>query len=128
MPRWRRARFFDIGQTVETKQVLEALTALSQESRLAAFRLLVAAGPDGLSAGEIAESLGVVPATLSFHLKMLTHAGLLVSTREGRSIRYRVSFETMNGVVDFLTSNCCGGDPAKCFPAAQPKKKVARRR
>lgn len=110
---------------METPEVLGALSALAQESRLAAFRLLVSAGPAGLAAGEIAEQLQISPATLSFHLKMLSHAGLLDSQREGRSIRYTASFETMDGVIHFLTSNCCGGDPASCFPTATRKKRAS---
>lgn len=108
------------------KNALDALSALAQESRFAAFRLLVSAGPEGLPAGQIAERLQVSPATLSFHLKLLSHAGLLHSRREGRSIRYTVSFETMNDLLAFLTSNCCDGDPAQCFPATQPAKATSR--
>ena len=112
---------------MEEKVVLDALSALSQRSRLAVFRLLVEAGGEGLAAGEIADRLGVAPATLSFHLRLLTQAGLLVSSREGRSIRYLANVETMSGLIGFLTDNCCGGDPAACFPLARPKRRAARR-
>lgn len=110
---------------METSEVIDALSALAQESRLSAFRLLVGAGPEGLAAGEIAEALGVAPATLSFHLKMLSHAGLIHSQREGRSIRYMASFDVMGELVDFLTSNCCGGDPGSCLPQRKPRRRAA---
>jgi ArsR family transcriptional regulator, arsenate/arsenite/antimonite-responsive transcriptional repressor len=103
---------------METRQALAALSALAQESRLAVFRLLVGAGPAGLAAGEVAEKLGVPPATLSFHLRMLVHANLLRSERQGRSIRYFARFDAMNGLVEYLTDHCCGGDPSACLPAA----------
>jgi DNA-binding transcriptional ArsR family regulator len=101
-------RFHIIGN-METKQIINALGALAQESRLAIFRLLVEAGPPGLAVGAIAESLGLANATLSFHLKELTQAGLTVATPNGRSIIYSANFATMNGLVDYLTENCCAG-------------------
>ena len=94
---------------METKQVLAALAALAQESRLAAFRLLVQAGPDGLAASKIAEHLEMAPSSLSFHLKELSHAGLVSARQEGRFVFYSASFDTMNGVLAFLTANCCNG-------------------
>jgi DNA-binding transcriptional ArsR family regulator len=106
---------------METKRALGALSALSQESRLAIYRLLVSIGPEGLLAGEIAEQLEVVPATLSFHLKTLTVAGLIGCERQGRSLRYRANFEQMNALVGFLTDQCCGGNPAACWPAKLQK-------
>ena len=99
---------------METKLVIAALSALAQESRLAAFRLLVQAGPAGMSPGKISEALGVPASSLSFHLKELTHAGLIVPRQDGRFIIYAVNVDTMNGVLGFLTENCCGGTP--CFP------------
>ncbi len=101
---------------METKDVLAALAALAQESRLAVFRLLVQAGPAGLAASKIAEQLDIAPSSLSFHLKELTHARLLTSKQDGRFIIYAARFDTMNGLVGFLTENCCGGVPcgAKC--------------
>lgn len=99
---------------METMNVISALSALAQESRLAAFRLLVQAGPQGLAATKIAEALGLAPSSLSFHLKELTYAKLIRQVREGRSLIYSVNFETMNGVLGFLTENCCGGNP--CTP------------
>lgn len=83
------------------------LAALAQESRLALFRLLVQRGPDGLPAGEIAARLKVPPATMSFHLKELSNAGLLKSRQEGRFIYYAPDFKAMRGLVDYLTENCC---------------------
>lgn len=93
---------------------VKALAALAQESRLAIFRLLVQSGPVGLIVGKIAEPLNISPATLSFHLKELTHAGLLRSRNEGRFIYYTANFEAMNALLGFLTANCCGGNP--CTP------------
>jgi DNA-binding transcriptional ArsR family regulator len=95
---------------METKNVIAALAALAQESRLAVFRLLVQAGPQGMPATKIAEALRIAPSSLSFHLKELTHANMVVQTKAGRSLIYSVNFETMNGVIGFLTENCCGGN------------------
>src|SRR5688572_3068155 len=100
---------------METKQAIQALSALAQESRLAIFRLLIQAGPAGLPAGAIGEKLDLPPATLSFHLAGLTRAGLAQSRQEGRFVIYSASFENMNGLVAFLTENCCGG--ASCEPS-----------
>ena len=97
-----------------------ALGALAQETRLAIFRLLVQAGPDGLPAGVIAERLGVAPPTLSFHLSQLSNAGLITSVRQSRSIVYAPDFDAMRGLVGFLTENCCGGDPSRCAPPTFP--------
>lgn len=99
---------------MNTKHVIAALTALAQESRLAIFRLLVQAGPRGLAAAQIAEGVGVAPSLLSFHLKELLHANMVTQTREGRSLIYAANFDTMNGVLGFLTENCCGGNA--CSP------------
>jgi ArsR family transcriptional regulator len=103
-------------------QAVSALSALAQPSRLAAFRLLVAAGPEGMSAGSIGEKLDLPPATLSFHLAGLTRAGLAQSRQDGRFVIYTANFENMNSLVAFLTENCCGGAscaPAACQPATQ---------
>ncbi|MDQ2104583.1 metalloregulator ArsR/SmtB family transcription factor [Azospirillum sp. C340-1] len=111
---------------MEKKAVLSALSALSQETRLDIFRLLVQAGPEGRAAGAISETLGVSPATLSFHLTQLTHAGLIAQRREGRSLIYSTDFDRMNGLVGFLVENCCGrsANPAArapiCAPAPEP--------
>ena len=100
---------------MENKGAVTALAALAQESRLATYRLLVQAGPDGLAASRIAEALGVPPSSLSFHLKELTHAGLVVPRQEGRFVIYAAQFDTMHALVGFLTENCCGGQA--CAPA-----------
>jgi DNA-binding transcriptional ArsR family regulator len=107
---------FHYSANMETMQAVTALSALAQPSRLAAFRLLVGAGPEGMSAGAIGQELGLPPATLSFHLAGLTRAGLAQSRQDGRFVIYTANFENMNSLVAFLTENCCGG--AACAPAA----------
>ncbi|SFU44092.1 ArsR/SmtB family transcription factor [Pseudoduganella namucuonensis] len=102
---------------METKAVLAALAALAQESRLAAFRLLVQIGPRGLAASRIAEELDMAPSSLSFHLKELAHAGLVTARQDGRFVIYSANFDTMNGVLSFLTDNCCAGQG--CLPSAK---------
>jgi ArsR family transcriptional regulator len=101
---------------MQTADVLLALAALAQESRLRVFRLLVQAGPAGLAASRIAGELDIAPSSLSFHLKELTHARLLTARQEGRFIIYSADMAAMNGLVGFLTENCCGGVP--CGPGA----------
>jgi ArsR family transcriptional regulator len=99
---------------METKQILSALAALAQESRLAIFRQLVQAGPIGLSAGKIAGALDIPPSSLSFHLKEMAYANLVTSRQEGRFVIYSANFETINGLIAYLTENCCAGNP--CMP------------
>jgi ArsR family transcriptional regulator, arsenate/arsenite/antimonite-responsive transcriptional repressor len=99
---------------METKTAVIALSALAQESRLAVFRALVEAGPDGLPAGKISELTGIAPSSLSFHLKELSHAAMVNSRQDGRFVIYTANFETMNALLGFLTENCCGG--ASCLP------------
>lgn len=99
-----------------SETVVRALSALAQEHRLALFRLLVQAGPEGLAAGAIAEALGVPASSLSFHLAQLTNAGLIAQRRDGRSLIYSADYGAMNALVGFLMENCCGG--AVCAPAA----------
>lgn len=101
---------------METTSATTALGALAQETRLAAFRLLVRSGPAGLPAGVIAERLGVPPATLSFHLKELERARLLIARRESRQIYYAADFEGMRELLAFLMDDCCQGDPQMCAP------------
>jgi len=96
---------------METKSVIAALAALAQDSRLAIFRMLVQAGPAGIAAGKIAETAKITPSSLSFHLKELTHAGLVESRQEGRFVIYSARYATMDAVIGFLTNNCCGGVP-----------------
>lgn len=103
---------------MENRDAVVALAALAKESRLATFRLLVQAGPKGLAASKIAEALGMPPSSLSFHLKELTHANLIVPRQEGRFVMYAAQFETMNALLGFLTENCCGGNP--CSPIGSP--------
>ena len=93
-----------------------ALAALAQESRLAVFRLLVRSAPDGLTPGVIGEQLELPAPTLSFHLKALAQAGLVSAVQEGRYLRYRAEIKTINTLIDFLTEDCCGGDPDRCSP------------
>ncbi|MDM4771372.1 transcriptional regulator [Solimonas fluminis] len=94
---------------MKPESAVTLLAALAQNSRLALFRLLVQKGPEGMPAGEIAEHLGVAPNTLSFHLKELSNAGLLKSRQEGRFVYYAPDFKAMNGLLAYLTENCCGG-------------------
>jgi DNA-binding transcriptional ArsR family regulator len=107
---------FQYYENMEIKQAVIALTALAQESRLRVFRLLVPAGSEGMSAGEIAERLDLPPATLTFHLKELSHAGLVESRREGRSIIYSLRCDGMRELLNFLAKDCCKGQPELCGP------------
>jgi ArsR family transcriptional regulator len=102
---------------MEMKQVLAALAALAQETRLSLFRLLVQAGPRGVSVGEIGASVACAPATLSFHLKEMVHAGLIEARQQGRFIFYSANYARMNELLSYLTENCCAGDGADCAPA-----------
>jgi DNA-binding transcriptional ArsR family regulator len=106
---------------MESTSAVLALGALAQETRLAIFRLLVEKGPEGLCAGDIGAKLRLAPATLSFHLKELTRAGLLEARQEGRFIYYAPDFEHMNGLVSYLTENCCGGEG--CAPVGTPARR-----
>jgi len=95
-------------------QAVDALSALAQETRLRVYRLLVEAGPEGVSAGRISEELGLPPATLSFHLAHLARAGLAQSRQDGRFVIYSADFQNMNALVGYLTENCCSG--GSCAP------------
>ncbi|CDG84981.1 ArsR/SmtB family transcription factor [Janthinobacterium agaricidamnosum] len=99
---------------METSTAIISLAALAQESRLAVFRLLVQAGPEGLAASKIAEALDIAPSSLSFHLKELAHANMVTAAKAGRSIIYSANYDSMNGLLAFLTENCCGG--VACTP------------
>ena len=95
---------------MEERDVIKALAALAQPHRLKAFRALVVAGQSGLTPGVIATELEVPAATLSFHLKELVHAGLITQERSGRNLIYRAEYARMNGVLAYLTDNCCQGE------------------
>ncbi len=94
---------------MDEQDVVKALAALAQPSRLRAFRTLIVAGPLGLTPGAISEELGVAATTLSFHLKELVHAGLITQQRDGRNLIYRAAYERMNAVLAYLTAHCCQG-------------------
>ena len=94
---------------MQETDVVRALAALAQEVRLRVFRALVVAGPAGLTPGDLAAQLEVAPNTLSFHLKELSHAGLISQERQGRNLFYRAAFDTMNALLAYLTENCCEG-------------------
>jgi DNA-binding transcriptional ArsR family regulator len=101
---------------MDTELALDALRALSQEHRLAAFRQLIQAGPSGLSVGELRDRVGIPPATLSAHLNVLRAAGLVTDVREGRVIRVRADYTRMNALLAYLTEHCCAG--TACTPVA----------
>ncbi len=98
------------------EKAIRALAALAQEHRLAAFRLLVQAGSNGMAAGTLADALGVPASSMSFHLAQLTHAGLISQRRQSRSLIYTADYAAMNALMGYLTENCCGG--AACRPDA----------
>src|SRR5215813_6826834 len=112
---------------MKTGDVLAGLSSLAQETRLAVFRLLVRRGPGGLSAGAIADELDVPASSLSFHLHHLMHAGLITQERRSRQLIYAANYARMNGLVGYLTENCCGG--ASCSPVCEvpPRSEGARR-
>jgi DNA-binding transcriptional ArsR family regulator len=101
---------------MEMAEAIKRLSALAQDSRLAVFRLLVKAGPDGLAAGEISRALDIAPNTLSAQLLVLSNAGLIRARRDGRSIIYSADFDAMSDLLLFLTEDCCGGKPEICAP------------
>ncbi len=114
---------------MQSTDAVTALAALAQDTRLGVFRLLVQQGPSGLAAGEIAGQLGIAPATLSFHLKELAHAGLVSSRQDGRFVFYAANFGAMNALLDYLTENCCVADGGPscgpivgCEPVRAPRR------
>jgi ArsR family transcriptional regulator, arsenate/arsenite/antimonite-responsive transcriptional repressor len=110
---------------MDTKSVVSALAALAQESRLAIFRVLVQAGPEGLAAGKIGDTTNIAPSSLSFHLKELLHADLIDSRQDGRFIIYSARYATMDTLIGYLTENCCGGVPClECEPTPAKGKKA----
>ena len=112
---------------MESDEAVVALEALAQASRLGIFRLLVEAGPTGLSAGRIAERMKLPSPTLSFHLAQLKHARLIACRREGTSLIYSADFGAMNDLVGFMTENCCGGNAAQCAPVRKVSHKRHRK-
>jgi ArsR family transcriptional regulator, arsenate/arsenite/antimonite-responsive transcriptional repressor len=105
---------------MDQKGAIVALGALAQETRLEVFRLLVATGPQGLPAGVIAERLGVMPSSLTFHLNQLHHAGLITQRRQSRQLIYSAEYSAMNDLLAYLTENCCGRGQS-CVPACNPR-------
>ena len=105
---------------MNTKDAVVTLACLAQEARLDIFRLLVQTSPAGLAAGDIAARLDMPASTLSFHLKELSHAGLIKSEQSGRFIYYSTDFAAMNGLLAFLMENCCGGQKDCCAPPEPP--------
>jgi len=101
---------------MKSKAAISSLLALAQESRLTIFRMLVQAGPNGMSAGKIGEITEIAPSSVSFHIKELVNAGLVISRKDGRFIIYTANFDSMSELIAFLTENCCGGNP--CLPIA----------
>lgn len=111
---------------MDKTRTLKALAALAQDTRLEAFRLLVQAGAAGLTAGDLAERLGVSPPSLSFHMRGLAQAGLVRARQDGRFVHYSAAYEAMQSLIDFLTENCCGG--ASCAPAQSHPARIANNR
>jgi len=109
---------------METKAYVGALSALAHEGRLKIYRLLVKRGPAGLTVGEIGDKLHMPGATLSFHLSQLKHAGLVRARRDGRQLIQTADFDRMNGLVAYLTENCCGGQ--SCAPVCKPSQAMPR--
>lgn len=107
---------FDNTKNMEIKQAVKALAALAQETRLGVFRILVEAGKQGMSAGELAKELGIPSATLSFHLKELAATELISQAREGRSLIYTLRPNVINDLLHYLMEDCCQGRPELCQP------------
>jgi ArsR family transcriptional regulator, arsenate/arsenite/antimonite-responsive transcriptional repressor len=101
---------------MEKSGAVAALAALAQDNRLDVFRLLVQAGPEGMSAGKVADALDLAPNTLTFHFDRLRSAGLVTVRREGRSMIYAAQYDAMTSLLEFLTDNCCQGAAEKCAP------------
>ncbi len=114
---------------MKTPAVIEALGALAHEHRLAIYRLLVQRGPEGMPAGTIGQRIGLLPSSLTFHLQNLQRSGLITQRRDSRQLIYSADFTVMNGLVGYLTENCCGtGGSECCAPAvsAKPAKRAAK--
>jgi len=113
---------------MRSRQVIDALGALAHEHRLAIYRLLVTKGPEGLNAGAVADRVGLVPSSLTFHLQNLQRAGLISQRRDGRQLIYSADFGVMSALVGYLTENCCGGsaDCAPCAPSSPARSRKSR--
>jgi DNA-binding transcriptional ArsR family regulator len=111
---------------MKAKDVIEALGALAHEHRLGVFRLLVERGPAGLPAGRIAERMGLVPSSLTFHLQNLQRGGLITQRREGRQLIYSADFTAMTALVGYLTDKCCVESTAECCPPVRQPKSTKR--
>jgi DNA-binding transcriptional ArsR family regulator len=105
---------------MKTLQVIVALSALAHEHRLAIYRLLVERGPEGLPAGVIGERIGLVPSSLTFHLQNLHRAGLILQQRVSRQLIYSTDFDVMNGLIVYLTKNCCAASGEDCSTGCAP--------
>jgi len=105
---------------MKTERVIDALGALAHEYRLAIYRLLVERGPEGLPAGVIGQRVGLGPSSLTFHLQALQRAGLITSIRASRQVIYSADFATMDGLVGYLTDNCCAASTESCAPECKP--------
>lgn len=105
---------------MKTLEVIDALGALAHEHRLGVYRLLVEQGPNGLSAGVIADKIGLVPSTLTFHVQALQRAGLITQRRVSRQVFYAADFAAMNELLGYLTKNCCGQEEQTCAPVCKP--------
>jgi DNA-binding transcriptional ArsR family regulator len=112
---------------MENQDIVGALAALAQDSRLAVYRLLVKRGPEGLAVGEISERLEIPGPTLSFHLKELAQAGLVTARKQSRFVYYAANFDRMNALLAYLTENCCGVGAA-CAPVCAPNKTIERKK
>ncbi len=119
----KKAPLATSANTLDEEVAVTSLAALAQTQRLRAFRALVVAGPDGLTPGVIAEQLEIAPSALSFHLKELTHAGLVSSEARGRNLIYRAEFARMNALLTYLTEQCCQGESCAAVPTPSQKKK-----
>jgi ArsR family transcriptional regulator len=115
----------NIGLVMDSPQAVLALAALAHDTRLAIFRMLVERGPDGFAAGVIAEQLGIPPSSLTFHVQHLHRAGLITQRRVSRQLIYAADFAAMNGLVGYLTENCCGR--GVCAPVCRPEDDAAPR-
>jgi DNA-binding transcriptional ArsR family regulator len=112
---------------MKTTGAISALSALAHEYRLAVYRLLVERGPEGLSAGAIAERIGLVPSSLTFHVQALQRAGLITQRRVSRQVFYAADFAAMNALVGYLTENCCGQSAASCASNCPPTRAKPRK-